>query len=98
LARFLKDYGYYDEKTNSYNIKASDQNAMTLLLVTGAILASVSSGFIGSRFGTRAGLFCCGIAGLAGSILQCVLIYIAPLYVGRLLLGGRLFLHILMKH
>jgi hypothetical protein len=24
LARFLKDYGYYDEKTNSYNIKASD--------------------------------------------------------------------------
>jgi SP family sugar:H+ symporter-like MFS transporter len=89
LNRFLKDYGYYDEKTQAWNVKASVQEAINLLVLVGAILASMSSGYIGSKFGRRVGLLCIGFTAALGAVLQCSTTSFAALYIGRLFLGGK---------
>lgn len=86
--RFLQDFGYYDDKLQAYNIKASVQEAINLLVLAGAILASISAGYIGSKFGRRVGLCLCGVVSLIGAILQCASTAVATLYIGRIFLGG----------
>ncbi|KAH8800606.1 general substrate transporter [Xylogone sp. PMI_703] len=88
MTPFLKDYGYLDEKTQTYNIRASSQEAINLLVLVGAILSSMSAGWIGSRFGRRVGLFLGGFTALIGSIMQCASTAVAAVYVGRIFLGG----------
>lgn len=86
---YLKDFGYYDTKTQSYNIATSVQLAINLLMLVGSVLACLVAGIIGTRYGRRVGLLCCGFAGLIGPILQASSTHIATMYIGRLLSGGK---------
>ncbi|RFU27986.1 hypothetical protein B7463_g8353, partial [Scytalidium lignicola] len=88
MTPFLKDYGYFDEKTQSYNIRASSQEAINLLVLVGAILSSLSAGWIGSRLGRRIGLFLGGFTALIGAVMQCSSTHVAAVYIGRIFLGG----------
>lgn len=87
--RFLKDYGYFDQKTQTYNIRASSQEAINLLILVGAILSSMSAGWIGTRLGRRVGLFMGGFTALIGAVMQCASTHVAAVYIGRIFLGGK---------
>lgn len=58
-------------------------------MLTGSVLASFMAGFIGSRYGRRLGLLCCGAMGLVGPILQCSSSHIETLYIGRIFSGSK---------
>jgi MFS transporter, SP family, sugar:H+ symporter len=86
---FLKDYGYFDHRTDSYNIHTSVQTALNAVLLTGAILASLSAGIIGTRFGRRVGLIWMGVVAIVGVIFQISVPHVWGLLAGRFFAGGR---------
>ena len=86
---FLKDYGYFDENTDSYNIRTSVQTALNSILLVGAILASLSAGPIGTRYGRRLGLVWMGIVAIVGVIFQISVPHVWGLLLGRFFAGGK---------
>lgn len=61
---WLKDFGYYDSKAGVYSITAGSTTAMNGTTVGFGFLAALCSGWIGARFGRKAGLIVCGVTGL----------------------------------
>ena len=86
--RFLKDFGFYDTASQSWNISTSIQNALTLILLGGAILGSLLSGPIGTYLGRRCGLFTSGIVSIVGVLLQITSVNLGTLLGGRFLTGS----------
>lgn len=88
MTPFLEDYGTFDAATGTYGIAANTQTALGGLVIVGCVLASFASGYIGSSFGRRIGLFCAGAIAIVGVILQVTSTNIGALYVGRILAGA----------
>ncbi|OJJ43541.1 hypothetical protein ASPZODRAFT_154425 [Penicilliopsis zonata CBS 506.65] len=88
MTSFLKDFGYWDTKTDAYNIATPVQLAINLLMLVGSVLACFVAGPIGTRYGRRVGLLCCGLCGLVGPILQACSTHIGTMYVGRIISGA----------
>lgn len=88
---FLQDYGYYDEAAESYNIRTQVQTSLNAVLLVGAILASLSAGPIGSKYGRRAGLIWMGVVAIIGVILQISIPHVGGLLTGRFFAGGKGF-------
>jgi SP family sugar:H+ symporter-like MFS transporter len=89
LHSFLEDFGFYDTALESWNISTSIQNALTLILLGGAILGSLLSGPIGTYLGRRCGLFTSGIVSIIGVLLQITSVTLGTLLAGRFLTGSR---------
>ena len=68
-------------------MKAGSITAMYGIEVTFAILASLASGYIGSRWGRKVGLIVCALSGISGSALQMIAVWAAQL-VGRAIMGA----------
>ncbi|EXJ79831.1 hypothetical protein A1O3_08116 [Capronia epimyces CBS 606.96] len=88
MESFLKDFGYYDQATQAYNIAAHIQLALNGMLFTGCILASISAGYIGTKYGRRVGLFCTGLVSIIGVVFQVSSAHLGTLYVGRIFTGA----------
>lgn len=84
---FLKDFGYFDEKTNSWGIRPNIQLVITCLISVGAAIGAAIAGPFGTRFGQRWGLMLCAAIEIAGSVVQLVATSLGGLIPGRLLIG-----------
>lgn len=58
------------------------------MLLLGADIASILSGPIGSKFGRKAGLYCCAIVSIIGPIIQIVAPNMAVVAFGRVVSGA----------
>ncbi|KIY02747.1 uncharacterized protein Z520_01212 [Fonsecaea multimorphosa CBS 102226] len=87
MVSFLKDYGYFDEGTDSYNIRTRIQTSLNAVLLVGAILASISAGPIGTKYGRRVGLIWMGLVAVVGVIFQISVPHVWGLLLGRFFAG-----------
>ncbi|OQV03500.1 hypothetical protein CLAIMM_08539 [Cladophialophora immunda] len=88
MVSFLKDYGYFDEGTDSYNIRTRIQTSLNAVLLVGAIVASISAGPIGTKYGRRVGLIWMGIVAIVGVIFQISVPHVWGLLLGRFFAGA----------
>lgn len=86
---FLKDYGYFDEESDSYNIRTRIQTSLNAVLLVGAIVASISAGPIGTKYGRRVGLIWMGIIAVVGVVFQISVPHVWGLLLGRFFAGGK---------
>ncbi|KAK6369842.1 hypothetical protein LTS17_009292 [Exophiala oligosperma] len=85
---FLKDYGYFDEESDSYNIRTRIQTSLNAVLLVGAIVASISAGPIGTKYGRRVGLIWMGIIAVVGVVFQISVPHVWGLLLGRFFAGA----------
>ncbi|EGX89837.1 sugar transporter, putative [Cordyceps militaris CM01] len=88
IPRFQRDFGSVDALTGQYIITASGQTLLFGLLLVGAIVASVLSGPVGTRYGRKAGLYCCAGTSLIGPLVQVVAPNMGVMIFGRVLSGA----------
>ncbi|KAG8408574.1 hypothetical protein J3459_009779 [Metarhizium acridum] len=72
INKFQEDFGDMGPITGAFSISAGGQTLLYGLLLNGAILASMVSGPIETRYGRRAGLYCCAGTSLLGPAVQVV--------------------------
>ncbi|CAK7204317.1 hypothetical protein SEUCBS139899_007072 [Sporothrix eucalyptigena] len=87
MVGFLKDFGYYDETTQAWNINTNIQLLITCMVSVGAALGSVIAGPFGTRFGQKLGLMLCALTSMTGSAIQTGATTLGGLVVGRIFVG-----------
>ncbi|KAJ5736478.1 uncharacterized protein N7483_001603 [Penicillium malachiteum] len=88
MESWLKDFGYYDETLQEWNIRTNIQLAVGAMSLVGAVLGSVISGPIGTNLGRRPGLIAIAATAIIGVILQVVHASLALMLIGRLFQGA----------
>lgn len=87
MVGFLKDFGFYDETTESWQIDANVQLLITCLISAGAATGSVIAGPLGTSFGPKIGLMVCACTSMIGSAIQTGATTLGGLIPGRLFVG-----------
>jgi MFS family permease len=88
IKKFQQDFGELDPATGTYAIPAGSQTLLFGLLLTGAVLASVVSGPLGTKYGRRAVLYCCAGTSLIGPVVQIVSPNLGVHAFGRVITGA----------
>ncbi|KAI0455642.1 MFS transporter [Xylaria acuta] len=84
---FLKVYGYYDTKLQSWNIDPTVQQLISSLMTIGTLIGSLLVGPFSSRFGRKAGLWSASLLNFVATAIMLGTTNIGALYFARLLLG-----------
>ncbi|KAH8160421.1 hypothetical protein CIB48_g7819 [Xylaria polymorpha] len=85
--RFLKVYGYYDTKLESWNINPTVQQLISSLMTIGTLVGSLLVGPFSSRFGRKAGLWSASLLNFVATAIMLGTTNLGALYFARLLLG-----------
>ncbi|KAF5131169.1 hypothetical protein E5D57_007519 [Metarhizium anisopliae] len=85
--KFQEDLGDLDPVTGAFVISAGGQTLMYGLLLTGAILASMVSGPVGTKYGRGTGLSCCAGTYILGPVVQILSPNIGVHTFGRVVTG-----------
>lgn len=88
IREFEKEFGDLDPATGTYSLSAGSQTLLYGLLLVGAAVASVVSGPLGTRYGRKAGLYCCAVTSLLGPVVQIVATTIGIQGFGRVISGA----------
>jgi sugar porter (SP) family MFS transporter len=84
---FLKDFGFFNTATQTWDITPSRQLLITCLINVGAAVGSMIAGPLGARFGSRYGLMLCALTSIVGSTLQASNGTLPLLICGRIFVG-----------
>ncbi|KAJ4175269.1 hypothetical protein NW754_005690 [Fusarium falciforme] len=85
---FLKIYGYRAPETAiGWNISTTRQQLISSLMTLGAFISSSLAGFVAAKLGRRMCLWIACLLCAVANIIMMTTTHIAPLYVGRLLIG-----------
>ncbi|KAM3511497.1 hypothetical protein MY11210_004855 [Beauveria gryllotalpidicola] len=88
IPRFQQDFGSIDRATGQRIITAGDQTMLFGLLLAGAIVASIVSGPLGTRYGRKSGLYACSLTSLIGPLIQVFAPNMGVMVLGRVLTGA----------
>ncbi|KAI0866749.1 MFS transporter [Xylaria cubensis] len=84
---FLRVYGYYDDKLQSWNIHPTVQQLISSLMTIGTLIGSLLVGPFSVKFGRKAGLWIASCLNFVATAIMLGTTSLGALYFARLLLG-----------
>ncbi|KAI0187666.1 general substrate transporter [Xylaria flabelliformis] len=84
---FLRVYGYYDDKLQSWNIHPTVQQLISSLMTIGTLVGSLLVGPFSVNFGRKAGLWIASCLNFIATAIMLGTTSLGALYFARLLLG-----------
>ncbi|THY68229.1 hypothetical protein D6C86_10578 [Aureobasidium pullulans] len=86
MREWLKDFGYYDQKLETYSMKTGDITCYNGVELGFIFIASLLAGYIGSALGRKKGLAICAVSSITGTAIQLIPHFWAML-LGRAIMG-----------
>lgn len=87
MPRFNQDFGRWNEAAQGHVITAGQQTEMFGILLAGAVVSSAASGWVGTHWGRRTGIFVGALTGFINPIIQATVTTWAGLMVGKFISG-----------